>query len=71
MSDAVIIVDLQAGSFGRSFPPCHDAEAVFGRFKDLAQGVGSDGGLVIAVDGDRRIQREVLVAAEMFVEFRG
>ena len=28
MSDAMIVMDLQAGSFGPDCPPCHDAEAL-------------------------------------------
>ena len=52
MSDAMIIIDLQAGSFGPACPPRHDTDAMFGRLNSLARRVRSDGGLVIWVHHD-------------------
>jgi nicotinamidase-related amidase len=52
MPDAMIVIDLQAGSFGAACPPRHDADAIFRRLNVLARRVRSDGGLVIWVHHD-------------------
>lgn len=52
MSDAMIIIDLQTGSFGPTCPSRHDADAMFGRLNALARHVRSGDGLVIWVHHD-------------------
>src|SRR5450631_1469203 len=52
MSDALVIIDMQAGSFGPSCPPRHDENALFERLNDLARWVRANGGLVIWIHHD-------------------
>jgi nicotinamidase-related amidase len=52
MSDALVIVDMQVGSFSPSCPPRHDQKALFGRLKALAQRVRANGGHVVWVQHD-------------------
>jgi nicotinamidase-related amidase len=52
MADALVIIDLQAGSFGPANPPRHDAEALFARLNALARSVRERGGVVIWVHHD-------------------
>jgi len=50
--DALVIIDMQAGSFGPSCPPRHDAAALVQRLNELARWVRSGGGLVVWVQHD-------------------
>ena len=52
MPDALVIIDMQAGSFGPACPPRHDAEALFKRLNALARWVRAGGGLVVWVQHD-------------------
>jgi nicotinamidase-related amidase len=52
MADALVIIDLQAGSFGPPNPPRHDADALFVRLNALAAHVRANGGLVVWVHHD-------------------
>lgn len=52
MSDALVIIDMQAGSFGLDGPPRHDAEGLIERLNALARWVRSRGGLVVWVQHD-------------------
>jgi nicotinamidase-related amidase len=52
MPDALVIIDMQAGSFGPACPPRHDEEALVGRLKALAQWVRANGGLVVWIQHD-------------------
>jgi nicotinamidase-related amidase len=52
VTDALVIIDLQAGSFGGANPQRHDAEALFERLNALARWVRARGGLVVWVQHD-------------------
>ena len=52
MSDALVIIDMQAGSFSPACPPRHDAKALFERLNTLGRWVRAGGGLVIWVHHD-------------------
>jgi nicotinamidase-related amidase len=52
MADALVVIDLQAGSFGPANPLRHDAEALFARLNTLARSVRAAGGVVIWVHHD-------------------
>jgi len=52
MADALVIIDMQAGSFGPANPPRHDAEALFERLNALARWVRAGGGLVVWIHHD-------------------
>jgi nicotinamidase-related amidase len=52
MPDALVIIDMQVGSFSPACPPRYDEEALFGRLKALSQWVRANGGLVIWVQHD-------------------
>jgi len=51
MTDALIVIDMQQGSFGPSTPR-HDAAALIERLNRLARTVRADGGAVIFVQHD-------------------
>ncbi len=51
MTDALIVIDMQQGSFGPDMPR-HDAAALVGRLNRLARAVRTDGGAVIFVQHD-------------------
>ena len=52
MPDALVIIDMQAGSFGPSCPPRHDTAALVERLNDLARWVRAGGGVVVWVHHD-------------------
>ena len=52
MADALVVVDLQAGSFGPANPPRHDADGLFARLNRLARSVRADGGMVVWIHHD-------------------
>jgi nicotinamidase-related amidase len=52
MSDALVIIDMQVGSFSPACPPRYDAKALFRRLKVLAQWVRANAGLVVWVQHD-------------------
>ena len=52
MGDALVIIDMQAGSFGPANPPRHDAAGLVERLNALAQWVRARGGAVIWVQHD-------------------
>ena len=49
MTDALVIIDMQAGSFGPGCPPRHDAAALVVRLNALARWVRMRGGVVVWV----------------------
>jgi nicotinamidase-related amidase len=49
MSDALVIIDMQAGSFGPADPPRYDIDGLIGRLNALSRWVRSRAGLVIWV----------------------
>jgi nicotinamidase-related amidase len=52
MRDALVIIDMQAGSFGPSCPPRHDAAALVKRLNELAQWIRARSGLVVWIHHD-------------------
>jgi len=52
MVDALVVIDMQAGSFGPDSPPRYDADALVGRLNALAGWVRTRGGVVIWVRHD-------------------
>ena len=52
MPDALVIIDMQVGSFSPPCPPRHDEAALFGRLKALAHWVRANGGFVVWVQHD-------------------
>jgi nicotinamidase-related amidase len=52
MLDALVVIDMQVGSFSRACPPRHEEEALVGRLKTLAQWVRTNDGLVVWVQHD-------------------
>jgi nicotinamidase-related amidase len=52
MPDALVIIDMQVGSFGSACPPRYDQEALFERLKALAHWVRENRGVVIWVQHD-------------------
>jgi nicotinamidase-related amidase len=52
MPGALVIIDMQVGSFSPTCPPRYDEAALFGRLKALAQWVRANGGLVVWVQHD-------------------
>jgi nicotinamidase-related amidase len=52
MADALVIIDMQAGSFGPACPPCHDTAGLIERLNALAQWVRAGGGVVVWVQHD-------------------
>jgi nicotinamidase-related amidase len=52
MPDVLVIIDMQAGSFGPESPPRHDATALFERLNRLARWVRANDGVVIWVQHD-------------------
>ncbi|HTR87580.1 MAG TPA: cysteine hydrolase family protein [Reyranella sp.] len=51
MTDALIVIDMQQGSFG-SDSPRHDAQGLVARVNKLARAVRADGGAVIFIQHD-------------------
>jgi nicotinamidase-related amidase len=49
MSDALVVIDMQAGSFGPDHPPRYDLEGLVDRLNGLARWVRARGGLVVWV----------------------
>ena len=49
MADALVIIDLQVGSFGPTSPRCHDAAGLFERLNALARWIRAGGGCVVWV----------------------
>jgi nicotinamidase-related amidase len=47
--DALVIIDMQAGSFGHACPPRHDADALVTRLNELARWMRIRNGLVVWV----------------------
>jgi nicotinamidase-related amidase len=52
MGDALVVIDMQAGSFGPANPPRHDAASLVERLNALARWVRAGGGVVIWVHHD-------------------
>ena len=52
MTDALVIIDMQVGSFGGANPPRHDAAALVERLNALARWVRAGGGIVVWVQHD-------------------
>jgi nicotinamidase-related amidase len=52
MADALVIIDMQAGSFGPACPPRHDLAGLCQRLNGLAAWVRTQGGRVIWVQHD-------------------
>lgn len=52
MRDVLMIIDMQAGSFGPACPPRHDTTALVERVKELAQWVRAHDGSVVWVQHD-------------------
>ncbi len=51
MTDALLIIDMQQGSFGPTTPR-HDADGLVGRLNRLADGVRASGGAVVFIQHD-------------------
>ena len=52
MADALLIIDMQAGSFGPACPPRHDILALLKRLNALTRWVRDGGGMVVWVQHD-------------------
>jgi nicotinamidase-related amidase len=52
MSDALVIIDMQEGSFGPACPPRYDISALLKRLNELARWVRDGGGTVVWVQHD-------------------
>lgn len=52
MSDALVLIDMQAGSFGPACPPRYDLSALLKRLNELTRWVRDRGGTVVWVQHD-------------------
>jgi nicotinamidase-related amidase len=52
LSDALVIIDMQAGSFGPACPPRYDVPAILKRLNELTRWVRDGGGIVVWVQHD-------------------
>lgn len=52
MADALVVIDMQSGSFGPAHPLRHDLDGVVGRINRLARWVRGRGGVVVWIQHD-------------------